>query len=166
MHTKIEPPILYFGTPVVLIGTVNADGSRNLAPMSSAFWLGWRCILGLGAASKTTENLLRTGECTLNLPSVDQVAAVDRLALTTGTDPVPAAKNQRGYRFEPAKFATADLTETPSETIKAPVSENAPCNWKPSWKPSTRSRKTMQRRAAGSSCSKSASNAAMPTPRS
>ena len=33
---EIEPAILYFGTPVVLIGTCNEDGSYNLAPMSSA----------------------------------------------------------------------------------------------------------------------------------
>jgi flavin reductase (DIM6/NTAB) family NADH-FMN oxidoreductase RutF len=40
-----EPAILYFGTPVVLIGTCNEDGSYNLAPMSSAWWLGWRCMV-------------------------------------------------------------------------------------------------------------------------
>ena len=51
----IEPAILYFGTPVVLISTLNDDGTSNLAPMSSAFWLGWRCILGLDASSKNTE---------------------------------------------------------------------------------------------------------------
>jgi flavin reductase (DIM6/NTAB) family NADH-FMN oxidoreductase RutF len=70
-HVTGEPSILYFGTPVVLISTTNADGSYNLAPMSSAFWLGWRCIIGLAAASKTTENLKRTGQCVLNLPSSD-----------------------------------------------------------------------------------------------
>ncbi len=43
----IEPAILYFGTPVVLIGSSNEDGSHNLAPMSSAWWVGWRCMLGL-----------------------------------------------------------------------------------------------------------------------
>ena len=126
MHRKIEPPILYFGTPVVLIGTVNLDNTKNLAPMSSAFWLGWRCMLGLAATSKTTENLLRTGECTLNLPSVEQVAAVDRLALTTGTDPVPPGKAQRGYRHESGKFAIAGLTEIPSETIKSPRVQECP----------------------------------------
>ncbi|MBV8633873.1 MAG: flavin reductase family protein, partial [Burkholderiaceae bacterium] len=39
MHTAIEPAILYFGTPVVVIGTQNEDGTPNLAPMSSVFWL-------------------------------------------------------------------------------------------------------------------------------
>ena len=67
-NIQIEPAILYFGTPVVLIGTRNEDDSFNLSPMSSAWWLGWRCMLGLGSNSKTTENLIRTGECVLNLP--------------------------------------------------------------------------------------------------
>lgn len=43
---QIDPAILYFGTPVVLIGSTNEDGSYNLAPMSSAWWVGWRCISG------------------------------------------------------------------------------------------------------------------------
>src|SRR5271156_6099178 len=109
MHQTREPAILYFGTPVVLISTVNEDGSYNLAPMSSAFWLGWRCVLGLAATSKTTENLKRGGMCVLNLPSSDQAAAVDRLALTTGTNPVPDGKRNRGYRFEKHKFDVAGL---------------------------------------------------------
>ncbi|MEH2593410.1 hypothetical protein V1278_000323 [Bradyrhizobium sp. AZCC 1577] len=64
-NIQIEPAILYFGTPVVLIGSTNEDGSFNLAPMSSAWWVGWRCMLGLAANSKTTENMIRTGECVL-----------------------------------------------------------------------------------------------------
>lgn len=120
MHVTSEPAILYFGTPVVLISTVNEDGSYNLAPMSSAFWLGWRCILGLAAASKTSQNMMRTRECVLNLPSVDGVAAVDRLARTTGSDPVPEGKIRRGYRFERDKYGISDLTPVPSETIVPP----------------------------------------------
>lgn len=48
--------------------------------MSSAWWLGKSCMLGFGARSQTPANLLRERECVLNLPSVEQVAAVDRLA--------------------------------------------------------------------------------------
>jgi flavin reductase (DIM6/NTAB) family NADH-FMN oxidoreductase RutF len=120
MHKIIEPGILYFGTPVVLISTVNEDGTYNLSPMSSAFWLGWRCMLGLGASSKTPQNMRRTGECVLNLPSVDIVEAVNRLALTTGSNPVPEVKIRRGYRHEPNKFAIAGLTAIESETVAAP----------------------------------------------
>ena len=78
MHVTIEPGVLYFRTPVVLIRTVNEDGSFNLAPMSSAFWLGWRCVLGLAATSKTPQNMARTGECVLNLPSAALAGMVDR----------------------------------------------------------------------------------------
>jgi flavin reductase (DIM6/NTAB) family NADH-FMN oxidoreductase RutF len=119
-HTAIEPNILYFGTPVVLISSENEDGTPNLAPMSSAFWLGWRAMLGLGKRAKTAQNLLRTRECVLNLPSDALVAAVDRLALTTGSDPVPERKAQRGYRYVGDKFGRAGLTAAPSETVAPP----------------------------------------------
>jgi flavin reductase (DIM6/NTAB) family NADH-FMN oxidoreductase RutF len=120
MHVTREPAILYFGTPVVIVSTTNEDGSTNLAPMSSAFWLGWRCMLGLGGRSKTAQNLKRTRECVLNLPSADLVGAVNRLALTTGADPVPPAKFERGYRHVKDKFAIAGLTPMPSETVAPP----------------------------------------------
>jgi flavin reductase (DIM6/NTAB) family NADH-FMN oxidoreductase RutF len=126
MHVRSEPNILYFGTPVVLISSVNEDGSCNLAPMSSAFWLGWRCVLGLSALSKTPQNMRRTGECVLNLPSADQVGAVDRLARTTGADPVPEVKLKRGYRFERDKFAIAGLTPVASETVASPRVRECP----------------------------------------
>jgi flavin reductase (DIM6/NTAB) family NADH-FMN oxidoreductase RutF len=79
VHSVIDPAILYFGTPVVLVSSVNPDGSPTLAPMSSAWWLGRSCLLGFGARSHTPANIQRTGECVLNLPSVAQVAAVNRL---------------------------------------------------------------------------------------
>jgi flavin reductase (DIM6/NTAB) family NADH-FMN oxidoreductase RutF len=119
-HRVSEPAILYFGTPVALISTQNEDGSANLAPMSSIFWLGWRGVLGLDATSKTTENMLRTGECVLNLPSVENVIAVDRLARLTGRNPVPEAKQARGYSYEKSKFETAGLTPIESAIVKPP----------------------------------------------
>ncbi|WP_346660198.1 flavin reductase family protein [Amycolatopsis sp. QT-25] len=105
---------------MVLLSTVDQAGVPNLAPMSSAFWLGWRGMLGLGAKAKTAQNLLRNRECVLNLPSDALAAAVDRLALTTGSDPVPARKHERGYRYEPEKFARAGLTPVTSETVRPP----------------------------------------------
>jgi flavin reductase (DIM6/NTAB) family NADH-FMN oxidoreductase RutF len=120
MHVSREPAILYFGTPVVLISTVNEDGSTNLAPMSSAFWLGWRCLLGLAAGAQTAKNIVRTGECVLNLPSVNEVDAVNRLALTTGANPVPANKSAGGYRHVKDKFGAAGLTPVASETVAPP----------------------------------------------
>ncbi len=120
MHHVRQPAILYFGTPVVLIATRNEDGSSNLAPMSSIFWLGWRCMIGLAATSKTTQNILRAGECVLNLPDDGMAVAVDRLALTTGSNPVPEGKAKRGYVYCADKFSRAGLTAQPSDIVAAP----------------------------------------------
>jgi flavin reductase (DIM6/NTAB) family NADH-FMN oxidoreductase RutF len=123
---RSEPPILYVGTPVVLISTSNEDGSANLAPMSSAFWLGWRGVLGLDRSSKTVANMIRTRQCVLNLPSMTQADAVDRIALTTGSEVLPPHKVARGYRFEKDKFGTAGLTPIASETIDPPRAKECP----------------------------------------
>jgi flavin reductase (DIM6/NTAB) family NADH-FMN oxidoreductase RutF len=120
MHTTTDPAILYFGTPVVLISTLNPDGTPNLAPMSSAWWLGHRAMLGLAGSSRTTENLRRTGECVLNLPDAGMVEHVDRIAKTTGSDPVPGSKRARGYRHVADKFLQAGLTAIPSEIVAPP----------------------------------------------
>jgi flavin reductase (DIM6/NTAB) family NADH-FMN oxidoreductase RutF len=100
MHKVVRPKMLYFGTPVVLISTLNPDGSPNLAPMSSAWWLGDTCLLGMSRRSRTVENLAREGECVLNLASQALAGAVGRLALLTGSDPVPPYKAAMGYRHE------------------------------------------------------------------
>jgi len=126
MHKISEPAILYFGTPVVLIGTTNENNTYNLAPMSSAFWLGWRCIIGLAASSQTTKNILRTGECVLNLPSANQAVAVNKLARTTGANPVPESKLRKGYYYEPDKFEKAGLTYMHADLVKAPLANECP----------------------------------------
>lgn len=120
MHVVSQPNILYFGTPVALLSTMNEDGTANLSPMSSTIFVSWRCVLGLQGNSKTVENLRRTGEMVINMASVEQVAAVDRIAKTTGTFPVPEDKVGRGFRYEPRKFEAAGLTELASEIIAPP----------------------------------------------
>ena len=92
----------------------------------SAFWLGWRCILGLAASSKTAHNMMLTSECVLNLPSVKEVAAIDRLARTTGSNPVPESKMRKGYRHEFDKFGIAGLTPVVSETVGPPRVRECP----------------------------------------
>ena len=118
-HVVAEPHILYLGTPVALVSTVNEDGTHNLAPISSVFWLGWRGVLGIASGSQTTKNLLRSGECVLNLPSVNEVGAVDRIAKTTGTNPVSEFRQAMGYVYEPDKFGRAGMTIVPSDTVGA-----------------------------------------------
>ena len=120
MHRTIEPTILYFGTPVALISTLNEDGTPNIAPMSSAWWLGWSCMLGLGSMGQTSDNLIRNRECVVNLPSQEQVTNVDRLALTTGKNPVPEKKHSWGYRYESDKFGVSGLTPLPSLEVRPP----------------------------------------------
>lgn len=118
-HIVVEPHILYLGTPVVLVSTVNDNGTHNLAPISSVFWLGWRGVLGIAADSQTTRNLLRTGECVLNLPSANEVSAVDRIARTTGKNPVSDFRRAMGYVYEPDKFGCAGMTRVSADTVAA-----------------------------------------------
>ncbi|WP_030158127.1 flavin reductase family protein [Glycomyces sp. NRRL B-16210] len=126
MHVSPDLKVLYFGTPVVLISSRNADGSANLAPMSSAWWLQQSCMLGMGNRSQTTANLSRERECVLNLVPSDLAGAVDRLAPLTGADPVPERKAAKGYRFEPDKFGAAGLTPQASEVVAAPRVRECP----------------------------------------
>lgn len=122
----IDPAILYWGTPVVLVSSTNPDGTANLAPMSSAWWLGWGCMLGLTETAHTVANLRRTADCVLNLPSVAQAGAVDQIARTTGADPVPFDKAWLGFEHEPEKFRRAGLTPVPSTLVGAPRAAECP----------------------------------------
>ncbi|MDK0521891.1 flavin reductase family protein [Streptomyces sp. ML-6] len=118
-HLEIEPSILYFGTPVVLLSTENQDGSFNLAPISSAWALGQTVVIGLGREGQTAHNLGSRPDLVINLPAPAQWPAVERLAPLTGRDPVPAGKPE-GCRFEPDKFAAAGLTSEPSHLVRPP----------------------------------------------
>lgn len=120
-HTiELSPKILYMGTPVVLVSTMNDDGTPNLAPMSSAWALGWTMVLGLGRSGQTLANLERSGECVLNFPSDALWEAVERLAPLTGRN--PPAERVLAYRgrFEPLKFEAAALTALPSREVAPP----------------------------------------------
>ncbi|WP_171167393.1 flavin reductase family protein [Streptomyces sp. I05A-00742] len=118
-HLAIEPNILYFGTPVVLLSTENEDGSFNLAPISSAWALGRTIVLGLGRDGQTARNLGSRPDLVLSLPGPGLWPAVERLAPLTGRDPVPASKPD-GCRFEPDKFAAAGLSPVASHTVRPP----------------------------------------------
>ncbi|MED4752368.1 flavin reductase family protein [Brevibacillus choshinensis] len=126
MHTVIEPKILYFGSSVVLISTMNEDDTANLAPMSSAWWLNQSCMLGMSSRSQTVQNMMREKECVLNLPSVDMVPAIERLTLLTGRNPFPETKAAQGYQYEPNKFDVAELTRLPSLLVRAPRVKECP----------------------------------------
>ncbi len=116
----IKPGVLYFGTPVAIVSTLDARGRVNLTPMSSAWALHDRVVLGLARASQGCENLLAQGEAVINLPGPGQQPAVERLAPTTGRWPVPPHKLAMGYRHETDKFALAGWTALASSRVKPP----------------------------------------------
>lgn len=118
-HQVIWPSVLYFGTPVALITTINEEGTPNIGPMSSAWALGYTVVMGWEATAHTLANLERERECVINLPGPDLVEQVELLAPLTGRNP-PAPHKADKFRYEPHKFQAAGLTQAPAETVKPP----------------------------------------------
>jgi flavin reductase (DIM6/NTAB) family NADH-FMN oxidoreductase RutF len=118
-HQRIWPSILYFGTPIALITTMNIDGTANIGPMSSAWALGYTVVMGWESTAHTFANLQRERECVINLPGPDLVEQVEVLAPLTGRDP-PAPHKADTFRYEPHKFQAAGLTAVAAETVKPP----------------------------------------------
>lgn len=121
----VEPKILYFGTPVALISSLNEDGTTNLAPMSSFWALGWTMMLGCLDATKTAENLDRHRECVVNIPSPDMWRIVEKLAPLTAKDPVPEIKAKQ-FEHAEDKFAAAGLTPRGSEIVEPQRADECP----------------------------------------
>jgi flavin reductase (DIM6/NTAB) family NADH-FMN oxidoreductase RutF len=121
----VDPKILYFGTPVAVVSSLNEDGTTNLAPMSSFWALGWTLVLGVLDETKTAENLARHSECVVNVPSPDLWQNVEKLAPLTGKTPVPEIKAKQ-FRFEPKKFEAAGMTSLPSELVKPSRARECP----------------------------------------
>jgi len=126
MRVDIEPAIMYFGTPVVLISTLNEDGTTNIAPISSVWWLGWSCMIGIDATSHTTKNLKRSGQCVLNLASAELAQQVNALALLTGSEDIPLHKKMLGYKNVKDKFVHAGLTPQAAGKGKAIAIKECP----------------------------------------
>ncbi len=126
MHSIISPAVLFWGTPVVLITTENEDATYNISPMSSAWWFAHRCMLGVLAMSQTSQNMLRTKKCVLNLPSQDMTHHINLLSRTTGTSPVPAFKESLRYTYVKDKFGHAKLTPQKSDLVGPPRIRECP----------------------------------------
>lgn len=120
VKVDVHPSVLYFGTPVVLVSSMDMEGNVNLSPMSSAWALGYNVVLGLSTAGKTWENLEATGELTLNFPDRELWRSVEALAPLTGRNPVPHAKTGR-YRFESDKYGAAHLTQVKADEVRPPL---------------------------------------------
>ncbi|MDA2157716.1 flavin reductase family protein [Bacillus cereus group sp. Bc253] len=114
----IKPKILYYGTPVILLNSLNEDGTVNISPMSSSWALGDCIILGIGLGGKAIENLERHPECVINVPSPSLWENVEQLAPYTGKNPVPDYKKKNGFTYEKEKYDISSLTPTESKSVK------------------------------------------------
>jgi flavin reductase (DIM6/NTAB) family NADH-FMN oxidoreductase RutF len=114
----IKPKILYYGTPVILLNSLNEDGTVNISPMSSSWALGDCIILGIGLGGKAIENLERHPECVINVPSPSLWENVEQLAPYTGKNPVPDYKKKNGFTYEKEKYVISRLTPTESKSVK------------------------------------------------
>lgn len=115
----IHPPVLYFGTPVILLTTTNRDGTSNITPMSSAWALADRIVLGLASAGHGAANLLQRRDCVINVACARLWKQVERIARLTGRPDVPAHKARLGYTYAPDKFARGGFTPVRADTVRA-----------------------------------------------
>jgi flavin reductase (DIM6/NTAB) family NADH-FMN oxidoreductase RutF len=113
----ISPEILYFGTPVAVISSLNSDGTTNLAAMSSFWALGHRLVLGLTRFGQTLQNLQRTPECVLNMPSPREWEHVEKLGHTTGRSQLTEYHRSAGITYAADKFAVSGFTPMASECV-------------------------------------------------
>ncbi|MEH7110728.1 flavin reductase family protein [Bacillus sp. JJ1764] len=114
----IKPKILYYGTPVILLSTLNEDETVNISPISSSWALGDYIILGLGLGGKAIENLKQYPECVINIPSPSLWENVERLAPITGKNPVPDNKKQIGFIYKKEKYDISGFTPVESKSVK------------------------------------------------
>jgi len=118
---SLNPEILYFGTPVAVISSRNADGTTNLAAMSSFWALGDRLLLGITRFGQTCANLERWPECVLNMPSPRQWQCVEKLGHTTGRAQLTDYHLAAGIGYASDKFAVSGFTPMASQRV-APLS--------------------------------------------
>ncbi|MBU9709333.1 flavin reductase family protein [Paenibacillus sp. AK121] len=114
----ITPSILYYGTPVILLNTLNEDGTTNISPISSSWALGDCVVLGIGTGGKALENMERHPECVINVPGPSMWENVERLAPFTGKNPVPVEKEKNGFTYQKDKYEISGLTAIDSNRVK------------------------------------------------
>ncbi|MDN4080393.1 flavin reductase family protein [Paenibacillus polymyxa] len=114
----INPSILYYGTPVILLNTLNEDGTTNISPISSSWALGDCVVLGIGTGGKALENMERHPECVINVPGPSMWENVERLAPFTGKNPVPVEKEKNGFSYQKDKYEISKLTAIDSNRVK------------------------------------------------
>ncbi|MDD5349409.1 MAG: flavin reductase family protein [Chthoniobacteraceae bacterium] len=109
MKTSLGPKLLLYPTPVLVVGTYDADGKPNVM---TASWGGICCSqppcvnVSLRKATYSYHNLMARKAFTLSIPSVNFVRQADYFGLASGRDT--------------DKFAASGLTAQRSDLVDAP----------------------------------------------
>jgi flavin reductase (DIM6/NTAB) family NADH-FMN oxidoreductase RutF len=107
-----------FVTYSAVVSTINENRSPLLSAVVPVVIYGLRLTLDLPWQSTTANNLKRTGECVINLPGAEAIAAIERLAQT-----VTSINNNFGFNFSRVvacgRLTPAHMTLVPSEAISA-----------------------------------------------
>ncbi|MBR3120230.1 MAG: flavin reductase, partial [Oceanobacillus sp.] len=123
---EIKPNIMYYGTPTLLLNTLNEDGTTNISPMSSSWALDDCIVLGIGLGGKAIENLDRHKECVINLPSPNLWENIEKISSYTGKKDVPSYKKEIGFTYKKDKYVSAELTPLKSKTVLPTRIEECP----------------------------------------
>lgn len=115
MKQSLGAKTLLYPTPVLVVGTYDADGRPNVM---TAAWGGIACSkppcvsVSLRAATATHGNIVARKAFTISLPSREQAAAADCFGLVSGR--------------KLDKFAATGLTPVRSELVDAPYVAECP----------------------------------------
>jgi flavin reductase (DIM6/NTAB) family NADH-FMN oxidoreductase RutF len=108
--SKSAPSVTYSA----VVSTINTNRSPLLSAVVPVVIYGLRLTVDLPWQSATANNLIRTGECVINLPDMETVAAIERLAQTVTSIDCRFSRAILGGRLTPAH-----MTLVPSEAISA-----------------------------------------------
>jgi flavin reductase (DIM6/NTAB) family NADH-FMN oxidoreductase RutF len=97
-----------------VVSTINTNRSPLLSAIVPVAIFGLRVTLDLPWQSTTANNLMRTEECVINLPSVETIAAIRRLAQTVTSIDFNFPQVVVSGRLMPAH-----MTLVPSEAVSA-----------------------------------------------
>lgn len=114
----INPKMLYYGFPVILLTTLNGDKTTNITPISSSWVLGNDVIIGISIESKAYENLIINKGLVLNIADSSLWFHVETISRYTGKKDIPIYKKNMGYRYAADKFSIGGLTPEKSMVVE------------------------------------------------
>ena len=113
------PNMFYYGFPVVLLSTVDANGKADVTPITCTFTLGTNAVIALVKLNQAYDNIMAVPEAVFNLPNASMWEKVEAIAPYTAKDPVPAQKAAK-YTHTDDKFALGGFTPLASVKVRPP----------------------------------------------